>query len=209
MQKGNTLFLLRQIVPNPDDPGQTQTPEPEFVGWSFKYDDVDVNQRLSYRIDESNYIALDVDYVRNLAYDTKFACRYAPLGLPLTNVALGSGGYVDPCDAPTQSGLSKAKIQSGPNGYYANVTIGKPEPRKLWEWNVSLGYKYIEPDAVPDAFTDSDFHLGGTNAKGFIIGGSLGIFDNTWLTARYLSANEVYGPPLAIDVVQLDLNAGF
>jgi hypothetical protein len=206
MQKGNTLFFIRQIV-NPPPPDEVA--EPEYVGLSFKYDDIDARQRLSYQFDDSNYVILDLDYVRNLAYDPKFACRYAPLGLPLTNVELGAGSYADPCDTPTQKGQTLAKIQSGPNGYYANLTVGNPEPRKLWDWNVSVGYKYIEPDAVPDAFTDSDFHLGGTNAKGFIIGGSLGIFDNTWLTARYLSANEVYGPPLAIDVVQLDLNAGF
>ena len=90
----------------------------------------------------------------------------------------------------------------------STTTFGDSETRTPWAWNVSVGYKYLEPDAVPDAFTDSDFHLGGTNARGFIVGGSLGLFDNTWLTARWLSANEVYGPPMAIDVVQLDLNAG-
>jgi hypothetical protein len=29
------------------------------------------------------------------------------------------------------------------------------------------------------------------------------------LTLRYLSANEIDGPPLGIDVFMLDLNAGF
>jgi hypothetical protein len=62
---------------------------------------------------------------------------------------------------------------------------------------------------MPDAFTDSDFHLGGTNAKGYIVTASLGIFDNTWVQARWFSADEVFGPPLSIDVLQLDLNAGF
>ncbi|MBV8800770.1 MAG: putative porin [Alphaproteobacteria bacterium] len=206
MQKGNTLFLIRELVPPPPP---EQAPEPQFVGLSFKYDVADVNQQLSYRIDDTQSITFGLDYARNLAYDTKYACRYAPLGLPITNIAPGGGGYIDACDTPTQGGLSKAKIQSGPNAYYANLTLGDPAPRSFGAWNVSLGYKYIEPDAVPDAFTDSDFHLGGTNAKGFIIGGSLGIYDNTWITARYLSANEVYGAPLAIDVAQLDLNARF
>ncbi|MBV9570045.1 MAG: putative porin [Alphaproteobacteria bacterium] len=207
MQKGNTVFLIRQIVPNPDNPNGT--PEPQFVGLSFEYDVVEANQRLSYQFDDSKFINLDFDYVRNLSYDTKFACRYAPLGLPLTNVVPGAGGYIDPCDPPIGGDFSKAKIQSGPNGYYANITVGNPAPREAGDWNVSLGYKYLQPDAVPDAFTDSEFHLGGTNARGFIVGGSVAVFDKTWLTARWLSANEVYGPPLAIDVVQLDLNAEF
>ncbi len=60
-----------------------------------------------------------------------------------------------------------------------------------------------------DAFTDSDFHLGGTNAKGFMIGGQYAIYKNTWLAARWMSADEITGLPLAIDVFQLDLNAKF
>jgi hypothetical protein len=51
--------------------------------------------------------------------------------------------------------------------------------------------------------------MGGTNAKGYYLKASLGIFDGTWLSARWFSANEVYGPPLAIDVMQLELNAAY
>jgi hypothetical protein len=206
MQKGNTVFALRQIVLDPSDPAET--PEPQFVGLTYKYDLVNATQQFSYKIGRFDYLTLDLDYVRNLAFRAKDACRYAPFGLPLTNIEPSADGNIDPCDAPP-SGQTKARLQSGPNGFYANLTVGDPAPRTTWAWNVSVGYKYLEPDAVPDAFTDSDFHLGGTNAKGFIVGASVGLFNNTWLTARWLSANEVSGPPLAIDVVQLDLNAGF
>ena len=34
------------------------------------------------------------------------------------------------------------------------------------EWNFGVFYKYLEADAVLDAFTDSDFHGGGTDAEG-------------------------------------------
>ena len=64
-------------------------------------------------------------------------------------------------------------------------------------------------DAVLDAFTDSDFHLGGTDTKGYILGGSFGIDKNTWFTMRWLSADPIDGPPLSIDVLQADLNARF
>jgi hypothetical protein len=90
-----------------------------------------------------------------------------------------------------------------------SVLFGDPEPRTRWAWNITGGYKYIQPDAVLDAFNDHDFHMGGTNARGYFLKASLGVFDNTWLSARWFSANEVYGPPLAIDVMQLDLNAVF
>ena len=50
---------------------------------------------------------------------------------------------------------------------------------------------------------------GGTNAKGYHLGGAYGIAHNAWLSARWLSATEVTGAPLAIDVLFLDLNARF
>jgi Putative porin len=59
------------------------------------------------------------------------------------------------------------------------------------------------------AFNDSDFHLDGTNAKGYVVGGSFVVYPNVWLRARWLSAEEIDGPPLAIDVLQIDLNAKF
>jgi hypothetical protein len=67
----------------------------------------------------------------------------------------------------------------------------------------------LQGDAVVDAFTDSDFHLGGTNAKGYMLSAAYGLGRNVWLRARWLSAREVDGPPLDIDVLQLDLQAGF
>ena len=208
MQKGNTLFFIRQIVPDPSDPGFAQTPEPQFAGLAFNYRLINATEEISYKISDTDSITFGLDFVRNLAYDPNDACRYGALGLPVTNVALGRGGNVDPCDKPA-SGQTKAQIQSGPNAYYFRMMVGNPIPTKQWDWNVSVGYKYLEPDAVPDGFTDSDFHLGGTNAKGYIVTASLGVFRNTWLQARWFSADEVYGAPLSIDVLQLDLNAGF
>jgi hypothetical protein len=79
----------------------------------------------------------------------------------------------------------------------------------LNEWNVSLGYKYLQPDAVLDGLTDQNFHLGGTNAKGFIFSADYGIAQRTWLSARYFNAKQVYGPPLAIDVLQVEISSKF
>jgi hypothetical protein len=89
------------------------------------------------------------------------------------------------------------------------ATIGDPDVTERGQWNFSLTYKYLQPDAVLDGFNDPDFNLGGTNAKGYIIGGQYGIARNAYLSARYLSSHEVYGPPLAIDVLQLELDARF
>ena len=97
------------------------------------------------------------------------------------------------------------------DGYQVKLTVGHPKftYQEDHEWQAFVGYRYLERDAVLDAFTDSDFHLGGTNAKGFMIGGSYALYKNTWLSARWMSSDEISGLPLSIDVFQLDLNAKF
>jgi hypothetical protein len=77
------------------------------------------------------------------------------------------------------------------------------------DWQLSLAYRHLEADAVLDAFTDGDFHLGGTNNKGYILGAQYGLGKNSWLSARWLSSNEITGLPLAVNVFQLYLNAKF
>jgi hypothetical protein len=188
MQKGNTLFLIRNIIPNVQNPSQ-----PQFAGLVFNYDELDATTSFDLKVSSKYDLIVTGDYVRNLAYDPSVAFRYAAEGVfPVTNF--------DP--------ISKT-LQSGPNAFNGSIQFGEPEIHKRWEWNIIGGYKYIQPDAVLDAFNDHDFHMGGTNAKGYYLKASLGIFDNTWLAARWFSADEVYGPPLAIDVLQLDLNARF
>ncbi|MBT9591126.1 MAG: putative porin [Thiobacillus sp.] len=100
-------------------------------------------------------------------------------------------------------------IEPETDGYQAKLTIGYPKISERHEWQAFVGYRYLERDAVLDAFTDSDFHLGGTNHKGFMIGGSYGLYKNTWVSARWMSSDEISGLPLSIDVFQLDLNAKF
>lgn len=87
--------------------------------------------------------------------------------------------------------------------------MGRPEITKFGDWSTFFAYKYLERDAVMDAFTDSNFHLTGTDAKGWIAGGVFGLVKNTWLSARWLSSNAIDGPPYAIDVLLLDLNARY
>lgn len=102
-------------------------------------------------------------------------------------------------------------IEEETDGYQVKLTIGHPTFKYVddHEWQAYIGYRYLERDAVLDAFTDSDFHLGGTNAKGFMLGGSYALYKNTWLSAKWMSSDEISGLPLSIDVFQLDLNARF
>jgi hypothetical protein len=96
-------------------------------------------------------------------------------------------------------------------GREVELSIGREngKVREAGAWRVFARYRYVERDAMLDEFTDSDFALGGTDNQGFIVGFDLGIAKNTWFTTRWLSSNEIDGPPLGIDVLQLDLNTRF
>jgi hypothetical protein len=94
-------------------------------------------------------------------------------------------------------------------GYTYGIEVGHPSVRNFSEWNVSYYYRYLEADAVVDAFTDSDFHLGGTNAEGWILNTQFGLTKNLWLSVKWSTSDEIVGSPLAVDVLQVDLNAKF
>ncbi|SFS13486.1 Putative porin [Dyella sp. OK004] len=196
MQKGNSVFLLRNIVPDPSSPGNYA--QPQFVGLAYDYHLLNLTNQFDFKIGETP-VRLQADYVRNMSYHARDAFKRYPngLGQPVNNYENG--------DSPTTTGPYK----SGPVGWLARGILGNPNPMKANDWNVTFGYKYLQPDAVLDGLTDPNFHLGGTNAKGFIISADYGIAQRTWLSARYFNAKQVFGPPLSIDVLQLEINSKF
>jgi Putative porin len=94
-------------------------------------------------------------------------------------------------------------------GYEGELGYGYPEVNGRWDWRARIGYKYVRRDAVLDAWTDADFHGGGTNAEGYFLWYELGLAHNVWMRVRYLSGNEVDGPRFGLDTVQTDFNARF
>jgi hypothetical protein len=94
-------------------------------------------------------------------------------------------------------------------GYFGEVAFGSRTTGPAGSWRASLQYRYLQRDAVVDAFNDQDFHLGGTDAKGYVIRGDWWFLNHTSLSLRYFSANEIDGPPLGIDVIFVDVNATF
>lgn len=193
MQKGNTLMLLRNIALNPLDPANT--PQPQYVGLASQFQLLDVNLRWDTKVAGKYMLRLDGNYIRNLAYD------------PDEMFARANGGIVNNFGA--SGGTSRADFKSGGNAYMFQATFGKPTPTARGDWNVLAGYKRIEPDAMPDGYNDSTFHMGGTNARGYYLGGSYAFDKNAWVTGRWISTKEVFGPPLSIDTLQLEVNARF
>lgn len=143
------------------------------------YNLVNITGRFDYGYWFPIHVILTGDYVRNVGYDRD--------------------------EVLERAGTDKEEIE----GYQAGLIVGYPETRSFGEWKFSLFYKYLEADAVMDAFTDSDFHLGGTNAKGWILGAEYGLYRDVWLKARWITSDEIEGAPLAIDTLQVDVNAKF
>jgi len=101
------------------------------------------------------------------------------------------------------------------NAWQVRADIGWPKVDIAGHWSVFGLYKHVGSDAVLDAYTDSDFHqagasnLGGTNVKGWIVGGNYGLMKNVWLTGKWFSGNVITGPQFGVDMMQLDVNTHF
>jgi hypothetical protein len=137
----------------------------------------------------------------NVALDIGFGATHVVFGVE----CVANIGW-DAADVRARTGLA---LDERTEGYEATVTVGRPTLDAPWHWRAFLGYRYLERDAVLDGFTDSELHLGGTDAKGYQIGLDLGVSRRAWLRLRYLAAGEIDGPPLDIDLWQLDLNGQF
>jgi hypothetical protein len=122
--------------------------------------------------------------------------------------------------AQIQARTGSAIIDGNSLGYMGKIQVGASKIQRRGDWNVSVAYRYLGSDAVLDAFTSSDFGLGGTNSKGTILGVNYGIEKNTWLSLRWMSsdlidsmipvANGLSAPTkFSTDLIQLDLNTRF
>ncbi|KJV06497.1 hypothetical protein VZ94_10855 [Methylocucumis oryzae] len=126
-----------------------------------------------------------IDYAYNLGYDAGRIARDFP------GYFTGSRGLDN-----------KERTQA----VQLRLDLGHSEIRRFNDWSAIIAYRYVQRDAVLDAFTDTIFHQGGTDAKGWMIGGSYGLAKNTWAMFRWFSTEAIDGPPLDIDTLALDLN---
>jgi hypothetical protein len=191
-QKGNTYRPLRNIIASPlNDYGTSM--QYQYFGLATPFREVAYTGRLEIDTWEPYQIALVGEYVQNLDFDQEAIDAIAVNNRGVSDFATGSIG--------TFAGGDKA--------WFAGAQIGKGKFEKRWDWNATFGYRYVESDAVVDAFTDSDFGGGGTNMQGYVIGASVALSPNVRLGLRYMTADEIAGPPLKSDIIQIDLNAKF
>lgn len=187
-QKGNTYMRLRDI---PALISPVTTLNYQYYGLASEFRPVVASAQLDFAHFNPIHVVLDAEYVWNTAFD-----RWAVAAVAVNNFG------------PTPTG-APGPYDGGNQGWLARMTVGNKQIRHLWDWNAHVGYKYLESDAMVDAFVDSDFGLGGTNLKGYFIGANVGLGENIWGSVRWMSANNIAGLPYAVDIVQLDFNARF
>ncbi len=161
------------------DISNSSDPTANLFALAAKYRLVNLNATYELPVGRFSF-AVTADAVRNLGYNT-------------AEVSANVGEYVAP----------RTK------GYQAEVSFGYPTVLAAGAWRGTIGYRYLQRDAVIDAYTDSDFHFGGTDATGYYLVADYGLATRVWMRLRYLSSNAIDGPTLGIDTLQIDLNTRF
>jgi hypothetical protein len=151
-----------------------------LYGLASKFREVNLTGSLDIAAFSPVHVVLTGDYVKNIGFDENEVLARNPV-------------------SPV----------GGDTAWMTRLLVGMPETIHRNDWNVFAAYKRLETNSVLDGYTDSDFHLGGTNTKGWLAGANYGLDKNTWLSLRWFSADEISGSPLSTDVLLLDLNAKF
>ncbi len=193
-QTGNTYMALRDLIPVYNAQNE-QIDEYQYFGLASGFNELALTGEFDVSNFDPTHIWLNGEFVDNLAF-SKTDINNKAVNNRASTPPGAPAGTIEPFDG-------------GNTGYYIYANVGQKVLQQRWDWNAMLGYKYIESDAVLDAFNDSDFGLGGTNLKGYIIGGNVALSKQVWVRLRYLSADSIAGAPYRSDVFQVDLNAKF
>lgn len=188
-QRGNTYIPLRNIDNSTATNDFGNKYQYQYYGLASKFRNLTGNARIDYDgfddISSSPVrISLVGEVIKNTAFDV--------------NKSKAINNFGD-----------NNNYEGGDEAWNLAFIVGNPALESVGDWQASLGYRYVESDAVVDAFTDSDFGGGGTNVKGFTLSGTMALSKAVRCSLRWSSADEVAGPPLSSDILQVDLNAKF
>jgi hypothetical protein len=192
-QKGNTYMALREIPAVPENNYGTIN-QFQYFGLATPFQVLSANSRLEYRHWEPFVVSLSGEWDQNLAWNAQNIMNNGPSQL--------KGNINNPGSNGTGYG-------GGNNAWIIQTKIGSGALQKRWDWDFGVAYRYVESDAVIDGFCDSDFGGGGTNMKGFSVGGNLALSKSVFIGVRWLSATGIAGPQYKADIIQLDVNSRF
>ncbi len=190
-QRGNTYMPLRNITPTAAN-GFGTTNQFQYYGLASEFRNLTITGKLEYDGFEPFRLTALGEVTKNLGFDEgDVASRAFSNGRP--------GRTINTAD----------DFQGGDMAWNVAFQFGNPALEKFGDWYGSFGYRYVESDAVIDGFTDSNFGRGATNVQGFTLGGTMALTPAVRVGLRWLSSDEIDGPPISTDTFQLDLSTKF
>lgn len=125
-------------------------------------------------------------------------------------------GAFDLDDIRSRSGVPGLDLAEQTTGLQGRVVIGMESMARRGDWQVLLALRKFERDAWLDAFTDTTWNGGGTNYRGWSLGGRYAFDRNAyvglrWTNTRNLSDGtaDLSSAPFSLDTLQVDVNANF
>jgi hypothetical protein len=160
-------------------------------------------------------LTLDVAFLQFFPVTVKVSLDYIKnVGFDLSDIRSRAGGILDTYPIANKTSATQLKLN-----------VGYDRIDRAGQWQGFLAFRRFERDAWVDAYTDTTWHLGGTNYQGWSIGGQYGVGPRTslgmrWTSTRNLSDTTLYtdgtnsftgfsNATLKIDVLQVELNTRF
>jgi hypothetical protein len=200
-QYPSNVRLKGNTLINLNDPSLTSAGAAPTWGLASKFRPINLTAQLDYRLSDTLAAGWSLDWVRNTGFDLADIQRRAG--------TTGLDGLVEKT-----------------SGLQSRWQIGSPALNLPGQWRLSAAVRRFERDAWIDAFTDTTWHLGGTNYKGWQIVGQYAIDNRAVLGLRLTSSRNLddgqrtvnlkgetesgfSNAPLKIDVLQFDLSTRF
>lgn len=155
--------------------------------------------------------------------------QFAPMNIGFTLDYVKNSGF-DLADITRRAGTSAVNdLADKTTGIQVRAQFGALRLAQRGDWNAFIAARHFERDAWVDAYTDTTWHLGGTNYKGYSLGANYAIDRNTWAGMRWTStrnlddgrrflaipgdptslSGNLSSAPLKIEVLQLEVNTRF
>ena len=188
------LRLKGNTLINLNDPTSTAAPT---WGLASKFRPFNLVTAVTFKPVDTLQAHASLDWVRNGAFDVDDISERA--GVPLGDL-----------------------LNAQTTGLQLRGALGTVRLAERGDWQVFAALRRFERDAWIDGFTDTTWNLGGTNYRGWSIGGLYAFDRHTTIGLRVTSTRNLdddyrspsgeatlSSAPLRIDVLQLDLNARF
>jgi len=161
-QRGNTLVRInsKEYSLSPSCPSQLADCANTW-GLASSFNELNLTTSLELAEFDPVHVVLTLDMVKNLGYDEQATTK--------------------------RTGVQFRDLSTF--GYLTSIKLGSKSMKDRGDWSLSASYRRVGSDAVLDAFTDSDFGLGGTNNKGIVLSYSQGIAPNSWVSAKWMSSD--------------------